>query len=278
MGAAQRAFISYAGRRLQTRFFPVGDAEWVGDNLGAASQLIGSIAQRATSEPAGHDKQATLFRDVPAHLVRTFLQRYRVHEKSPDLDRTLLLAYIDKQVAADPPSLQRWSVAVMGGDRDPVTLGGLEFPTLVRSRLNDDNPDRADIKTLMSKEDRVLDLEGGLSASAVRAISEERLGDMRDDDPVHRDQGLLVLYPIDARSEPRPKPSRPGANPPERPDRVALDAAGPVIGLGLVFPGRPTLRNRVDAYMAVPLRDVLPDVADEDVEDLVDRDTEDDPT
>ncbi|MGH4000938.1 MAG: Z1 domain-containing protein [Pseudonocardiaceae bacterium] len=259
MGAAQWAYISYAGRRLQTRFFPVRDRDWLTDNLDAAGTLIQNASRQGLHEPPAPGEFVHLFRDVPVGAVRTFLDRYRVHADSPDLERELLLSYIDKQLEADRPSLEKWTVAVVGGTETPVNIGGLDVQTLIRSRLNDGNPDRADIKTLMSKQDRVLDLD--ITTAEARADSEQKLAERRQNDPVHRDRGLLVLYPIDAHSAP------------VRPERIELNAADTVIGVGLVFPGKPDTSNRIKArHMAVSLADVTT----EDLDEILNTDTEDD--
>lgn len=264
MGAAQSAYVSYAGRRLQTRYFRVRDAEWLAGNFDAAADLVQNAARQGTRDQAGADGAVQLFRDVPVGSVRNFLESYEVHEESTDLKRDLLLKYIDRQLDADPPSLETWTVAIVGGDREPVELGGISVGTLVRSRLNAKNDEQADIKTLMSKEDRVLDL--GITASQARAASEARLAALRKEDPNYRNRGLLVLYPIEARSVPvRPDPAKP------HPDRIPLDAVETVIGMGIVFPGQPSGKNRIRAtHMSVNLDDVV----EESIDEILNTDTE----
>lgn len=264
MGAADWAYVSYAGRRLQTRFFRVADGEWLRNNLDAASTLIQNSLRRSKHESRGHDH---IFRDVPVELIQAFLRQYQVHSDSPDLHPNLLMKYIDQQIDESVRSLHNWTVAVLGGRTRQVEVGGLEVGTVVRSRINDDNVERADIKRLMSKEDRVVDL--AVSTEAARRLNEYDLAKLRDEDPIHWDRGLLLLYPIDAYSpwtrEPDPRKSRP--------DRVPLDAADTVIGLGVVFPGVPNEGNRIKAsHMAVNLADLVT----EDLEEILNTDTEDD--
>lgn len=225
LGAARQAYTSYGGRRLQVRYFKHRDSEWLEGNLTAASALI--EAARRTGDPKAFDTGAHLWRDVPVRDVLDFLGSYEVHEDSPDMNREMLRKYIEAEVGAD--SLDRWSVAVVGGEDDTlgaVTLGEYSYNRLVRSRLKDGNPDRADIKTLMSKEHRVLDLS--ITQAAARRSSEESLMNMRQADPVHRTRGLLILYPIDALSPPADE---------ETLTREPLAALETVIGLALVFPG-----------------------------------------
>ena len=118
----------------------------------------------------------------------------------------------------------------------------------------------------MSKQGRALDLD--LTTTDAKAASEAKLVELRNEDPVHRDRGLLVLYPIDAYSEP--------VNPDTRPDGAIplasrLDASDTVVGMGLVFPGTAEKKNRVQAtYVAVDLTDV----ETEDLDEALNRDTE----
>lgn len=265
MGAAQPAFISYAGRRLQTRYFKHRDLDWLDNNRQAAENLVQEAVRHGSVEDVGG---AQLIRDVPVSLVKNFFSRYLVHEDSPDLEPALLIKYIDQQLTSDPPSLAKWSVAVVMGEGGEATLGGLKIRYSIRSRLNDGHPDRADIKTLMSKQDRALDL--GLTAAEARAKSESELVALRNSHPVCHDRGLVVLYLIDPKSEPVSlKRTTNGA----RPLRTALNAAQPVVGLGITFPGDVSTKSIQATHVAVDLTDV----ESENVDEALDVDTEEAP-
>lgn len=264
MGAAQPAYISYAGRRLQTRYFRHRDRDWLDGNRQAAEALVQEAVRHGRLEDLGG---ARLIRDVPVSFVKAFLSRYKVHEDSPDLEPSLMVKYIDQQLTSDPPSLATWSVAVVLGDGADASLGGLDIKYSIRSRLNDGNPDRADIKTLMSKQDRALDL--GLTAVQARAKSEGELVALRNKHPLCHDRGLIVLYLIDPTSEPVNKQyDTNSAHPP----RIPLDAAQAVVGLGIVFPGDVRTRSIQATHVAVDLTDVESENVDEalgvDTEDL----------
>ena len=262
MGAAQPTYISFAGRRLQTRYFYVDNQEWLDRNLDAARELIQEARRRGTHESR---PSAELWRDVPVAAVRAFLSRYQVHPASPDLDPSLVLKYVDKQLENDPPSLVNWSVALVTGTESEVDLGGPSTRTVVRSRLNDSDRTRADIKTLMSRQDRALDLD--ISAREAQAVGEAGLVQLRNADPVYRDRGLLVIYPIDRTSEPLDSKTTAGGTP----ARVPLNGRTTVIGMGVVFPGDAQQKNRVQAtHVAVDLSDV----EHEDLNDALDNDSE----
>jgi hypothetical protein len=261
MGAARAAHVSYSGRRIQTRYYLRENRDWLQGNLDAASDLVEDSKGAGTREVNG---SATLYRNVPYGAILTFLRRYQVHPDSPDAAPDQLAKYIQMQIANEStPALLEWTVAVVAGDKAPITLGDEQFGMLVRSRLNDDNSERADIKTLMSKRDRVLDLQGAESVPS--SASESLLVKMRNDDPVHRNRGLLVLYPIEPQSEPARQPS---GQLDERPARVAMGAEDPVIGIGLIFPGEIGGGVQVDVtHMAVDLGG-LEGVDDYDIEEV----------
>lgn len=256
MGAAQPAYISYAGRRLQTRYFLREDSDWLRTNFDAAAHLVEQVNSRNDPEQVGADGAAAkyLYRDVPVGLIKDFLGRYQVHPDSPDLDTSLMIRYIDEQLAAAPPSLDVWSVAIVTGEGESVDVGPLPVKAVSRSRLNGEDEARADIKTLMSKEDRALDLPG---AGNTRSETEDALMKMRNNDPVYRRRGLLVIYPIDSTSPPDKEYSE------VPPPRVALSAKATVVGFGIVFPGDVKTKSVQASYVAVDLSDVETDELDQ---------------
>lgn len=231
LGAARLASASYGGRRVQVRYFKHKDADWLAANKEAADSLITELDVLGLASDSPVDG-AVVWRDVPVERVYEFLDRYEVHEESPDLRRDLLIAYIRRQ-AEDRGELTRWSVAVMAAadtDRGTVRLGNRTFNRIVRAPLADGVADVADIKTLMSKDHRVVDMirNGQLTAAQARRMKESDLVDLRNQDIVHKHRGLLLLYPID-----------PGS-PSDRRTRQQMDADDDVIGLALVFPGDPS--------------------------------------
>lgn len=262
MGAAAPAEISYAGRRVQTRYFARHDRQWLSGNIRAAERLL-TAAQRSHDRRPGDSP--LLFRRVPVSAVNSFLDEYRVHEDSPDMDTRMMRRYIDQQLQVDPPRLTEWNVAVVEGTEAPITIGPITVHASVRSRLKGGQDDRADIKTLMSKPDIVLDLP--ISTADARKRSEAALKQSRADDPEVGDRGLLVIYAINARSEPETERARLSREP--------LDAVESVIGVGIMFPGTPDAASKVQAsHVAVP-EYLLGDVETEDLNDALETDHED---
>jgi hypothetical protein len=241
MGAARPAYASYGGRRIQTRYFLEKDATWLQNNVGAADDLIRDT-RAASGIGESLPRGGFLFRDVPSDVVERFLQKYRSHPDSPDLDRELMLKYIANE--HESGSLRHWSVAVMAAADDAhgsVRLGGLDFGRITRAKLRVSTPERADIKTLMSKDHRVVDLD--ITPVQARAMNESTLMDARNNDPVARNRALLLLYPIDPRSKPDAQNEK---------TRLPLEAVTDVIGMALVFPGNAESKVRT-THVAVDL-------------------------
>lgn len=266
MGAARIDYASYGGRRVQTRYFREDDQKWLTANLAAARDLVAEAAKEgAVVEDRGDGE--VILRNVDVKHVLSFLDCYQVHEDSPDLDTRLVADYINKENRRRPASLLSWSVAVMGGpirnNEHAVKLTQeLSVGTISRSKLKDTGGDKADIKTLMSKEHRVIDME--IPPAEARRMSEAKLVDLRTDDPTYGTRGLLLLYPI-AKDSPPDEANKLTRRP--------MEASEHVIGMALVFPG-----NAQDAvensYVAVDLTDVDQSEYD-DVNDALTEDDDD---
>lgn len=259
MGAYMPAYASYGGRRVQTRYFFVNDEDWLRSNVDAADGLISRVRTKG-AQVEQLDSGPALFRDVDADDVLTFLDAYKVHADSPDLDAVLITKYVEKQRRQG--SLDHWNLAVMAAkpssEKGTVKLGGLDFGRIARAQLKDEGTTRADIKTLMSKDHRAVDF---MPSAEARKLSEPTLMDARDRDPSVRRKGLILLYPIDPKSE--PLPANAGS-------RRPLDAATDVIGLALVFPGAAVETGHVaQTYVSVDLTDAEIETEDAEIAELL---------
>ncbi|MCX4981105.1 Z1 domain-containing protein [Streptomyces sp. NBC_00572] len=239
MRNAVTAASSYGGKRVQTHYFHT-DAEWLGGNIEAARDLVAAATRNSVETEDRRNEGRFVFRGVPHELVVDFLSTYAFHEKSPENDADLLKGYIHKRVAAG--SLRRWNIAIVGNPKgeDFQFAPGVSVGRNVRARLAVQNPTPglADIKTLMSRRDAAVDLDGDVTSLAEQAIMDRRQAELPD-------TGLLVLYPIDRVSAPSPSKSR----------RAALDAEEDVIGVGLVFP-QPAHDSTVEKYISADLSSV----------------------
>lgn len=227
MRDAVRAEASFGGRRVQTRYFWTNNRDWLDSNIEAAQLLVSDAIEIDGASVESHPDGYIILRKVKAASILKFLRGYQVHENSFELDRGLVERYISRQ--NEKGHLLDWNVALIGGE--PAQEGntfdfghGLTLKKIRRAKLKDGPVDYADIKTLMSKEHRVIDLPG-ISQSEARKLRETRLMSMRKPG----DPALLALFPIDRISPPDPQ---------NEATRVNLNAAKDVIGMALVFPGR----------------------------------------
>ncbi len=270
MRAAVSAEVSYSGRRVQTIRFRHRDRDWLINNQQVAIDLLGSA--RGTDD-VGLEELApgggvSILRNVPARLIQEFVRSYRFSERSYDLKGDKLAAYIGAQ--NDVGELQRFSVAVMGrgsgeAPNGSIDLGlGKAIPLIVRSRLQNVPHDEADIKGLMSKQDRAIDLE--VSKAELADMKYGQLGRLRNSEE-HGGRGdgsgLLLIYPVAKDSAP--------SNDRSRRVREPLAALEHVIGVGLVFPEAQTTEGK-QTYMTADLRGLV--IEDPIAEDELDEEEE----
>ncbi|MFI7666554.1 Z1 domain-containing protein [Nocardia sp. NPDC049526] len=220
MKDAVSASSSYGGQRVQTRYFRL-ESEWLLQNQTAARTLVSEAVRGGSVEDSGADGRY-LIRDVSSDAVLDFLRDYQFHERSQDCDAKLMSGYIEKRIR-NAQTLRRWNIAVVGKPVDDSTerfdfAPQISVRTIVRSQFAS-GPDHSDIKTLMSRRDAGLDLEGITTSTTEEEIKKVRTAQQPD-------AGLLVLYPIDKVSKPEPSKNK----------RQPLNAPEHVIGVGLVFP------------------------------------------
>ncbi len=271
MQHARRAEASYAGRRLQTILFNHRDKRWLSQNLKAARTLVLSAkdCERWSPRPG-----IMVLQGVDSENVVSFLATYNFHENSRDLDSELISRYIlDRRAEGE---LLRFNIAVMGRSSDSEYLGsvqlglGGETGCINRAKLQEiGGATYADIKALMSRHDRVIDIripEGRLTADTKPSElstfrSPPAAGGYGDG------SGLILLYPVS-------KDSRPVRG--SMKTRKPLRAAEHLVGVGLVFPESASRRANVEYVTAdiASMPDVeveTPDDSDELIESDVDN-------
>ncbi|MGW7435857.1 Z1 domain-containing protein [Streptomyces sp. NPDC054849] len=269
-GAAVRTAASYGGQLIESHYFPcrpVDDAsKWHARNSEAVLGLLNaasSIGRADRTVKAGR----ALWREVPIDHVLDFIGSYEFHPKSVEASADLMREYIKRR--NEQGALSSWNVGVIGNavgaDSTPLSLaGGVVVAPVTRTRITGTSSDDvADIKTLTGSRDEALDLQ---LPQGEGAVNRSRLQELRVQQQPER--GLVLLYPIDARSE-VPVRSRNGEMT-RITGRAPLDAPGDVVwGAALVFP-RP---SRGDAaveydYVAADLRQVFPSAGEDDSEDV----------
>jgi hypothetical protein len=262
MQHARTADASYSGRRLQTILFNHRDAGWLDRNLEAGRRLIEAASGAAVraARPG-----ITIVGPIDSELILQFLDNYRFHENSRDLNNRLITDYIRGR--RSDGELTHFKIAVMGRGGESDYLGDLDLGLservgcINRARLKVvGGATYADIKALMSQSDRVIDLdisprdlaEIGTRGELARLRNLPRRGGRGDA------TGLVLLYPVSKDSRPVRGSTR---------TRERLDAVEHVLGVGLVFPETESRTASVDyvtANVAALSNDVEnPDDADE---------------
>jgi hypothetical protein len=250
MRFAVRAEVSYGGARPQTIYFNHKDANWINHNLEATRRLIGQLGI-----PSSNSSGRIVWLKIDASLVAAFLQAYKFHARSRQLDGNLLVRYIEKQNSMS--ALRSWSVVVLGLEKCDPNLGDvslrddLKVNCINRSRLSSEDEQTANIKALMSPQDILADRNEYNSAELKDKTAIE-LFRMREGDL----SGVLVLYPISRNSSPRENPSK---------TRAPLCAEGHLIGIALVFPDAEGRLSNAD-YVQADLQPIESVVSGEDEE------------
>lgn len=267
MQHAKTAQASYAGRRLQTILFNHRDSEWLSGNLNAARALVISAGSAPSRQPR---TGVTIFEGVDSRNVVSFLSAYKFHENSRDLDSELISRYIlDRR---DEGELLRFNIAVLGRSSESEYLGtidlgvgGKETGCINRARLQQiGGATYADIKALMSRNDRVIDLRlpDGVLTDETKPADLSRFRSARSAGGYGDGSGLILLYPVSKDSRPVRGSVR---------TREPLEAAGHIIGVGLVFPESGNRRATVEYVTAdvASMPDIeieTPDASDEPVD------------
>ena len=278
MGLARVVKFSYGGRRFQTFRFTRSDSSVLNSNLQATRRLILDASEVSGRSPEKAGGNRWVFKDIDKSLICRFLQEYEIHRDHQQLQPGPVLDYLEGR---DDPCAQYWNVAIVGSGSTELNIAGERFvpgsvdldlpepvPMVNRARLKgSDEP--ADIKALMSRRDRFVDLE--LASSDWKDLKEEHeLEKLRRS---HSDgRGLLLLYPISPTSRPTGAALRADSRVPfDAPDDVEA-----VIGIGIIFPDPPPGGdNREELeYMGLPVSLFETDLYDEEEIQLLREDGE----
>lgn len=230
MRSARTVDIDYAGSHQQTTRFYRKDSQWLSDNWAAAAELLKAVTPE--EPPRGNNR---IVRGVPVERIVKFLETYRIHPSHKQMGSELLREYIRQQV------LDTWNIVVIGGPKlvSDKPLGAInEVHCVLRSALPGAS-DEACIKALMSKRDVLADVDD-MGVPVADQASWDRLKAIRQQRSL---PPLLLLYPIEKESQPY-ETNR------EKKDRVPLAAVHDVLGIGIVFPGKPA---KAQVYVAANL-------------------------
>lgn len=265
MGKAVRRQVSFSETHLQTIHLWRREEEKtkLAANIECTARLVGRAVDEccivSDLRPAQH---RVVIERVSGDAIMELIGSFEWHPAQADLSREPLLKYIRHEMGASSPSLRNWNVAVICGtgtsETERIDLGPLaQVSCIRRSRLDISGID-ANIKALMSMVD---------------VLADTRLSPRDEDDwltlkrrraEVYPDTGLLLIYPIDRVSPPRPSSK-------EKKSRVPMDAALTVIGLAMVFPRSRRLVNSED-YVTQDRESEILELPDEELYEIEEED------
>jgi len=226
MRSAIKRKTSYWGTRQQCiKFHHKDDAgkKEIQNNWDTAAQLVNRCM--AMGERKAGDK--VVWRNVPLEAIKNFASKYRVYDQrnfNPKMFHDFLIK------AEHTGKLDHWTVAIVQpgkGKESEKELGDFGKIKLNNRAQTRDAPEDgvANIRALMSGNDVFYDLDEQPVAKKWDELVEER-------NAIEGAQPLLLIYGIDKDSE-----YRGSSKPKDKADRVAMDAEGDLIGLGVVFNG-----------------------------------------
>ncbi len=241
MRAAKTCDLSYSGKHIQSIRLNYVDHEEISNNWKAAAELLSQAAEMGTFTDISGKK---IFRDVPLALVSKFLRSYTLHDSRHSLGTKTILSYIENV----SPKLLKWNIGIYetaNGALSDVPLGTIKNVRMVNRAALDTNGEIANIKALMSRRDILLDCSTDEKPtsddwSTLKKFRSSIVGEIP----------LLLIYPIDKNSKPSPSSKQ---------SRSDLNAAGDLIGVGIVFPGD---ERAAGGYVSISLDAISADELD----------------
>lgn len=240
MGAGRVEKLSLAGKMIQTTRFRLDERDWLLENLRAAQRFVSALG-----EPQSDGRGHYLWQGVSAEAICRFMGEYQTVQDRTSFDAATVSRYVTAQAAHG--ELVSWQVAISTRALEDPGLGLVDLcvagfgsiPAMSRTRLK---LDRTSIGVLtspartsgpMHRGDDEIGLTEDQIQAARQAVADRRFERLRDALLAQRSpsEGLLVLFPIGARSQPRPDAG----------DRVALFAdpeqdGCDVVGVAIGFP------------------------------------------
>lgn len=250
--------ISYSGKRVQTTIFKVEDRTWLLGNINAVKNLFANIGKDPKLGALGYNRQCWGLENVDVKYILQFIDEYTFHQNHLHLNKNLLKNYIIDENSVD--GLKKWNIIIMSIKKEENGTIDLGFSNrkkvnlVSRSRALTVNGKDANLKSIMLRNDTVLDLEG--DDIEVKMKNNEDLFRLRA--KKLPDNGLLVIYPIYQYSKPKNSKS---SNP-----NKPLEAKEHVLGVGFVYPKSKISRG--ERYITVRMagsKDI--EIEDEPVED-----------
>lgn len=182
-GAAVEQVDSWSGEHPQTVLLPLHDV----NALKANRESTGALLSQLSSPLERHG--GFLFRDVDFTMICDFLERYQTSPDTVSFRGDQIAKWIRER--AGTGELTDWAVFVASPRTEPVELGGLKVGLVRRKRISSES-----IGILIDPRHEGVDLQGG-PGDFKRDSGEYDAEAMRGARP--SSQGLLIIYPLDAR-------------------------------------------------------------------------------
>ncbi len=246
MRNATEVKINFAGAVQETVTFS-RDVAWIKTNWTATETLMesaGAPDEVSPQRPRGGEKfhnwkGARLWSHVPGKRIVSFFKDYRTHESATSVNSLMMAEFVENQIGRG--ELTDWTVAMLSGDGDPVTVAGIELGSVKRrqnerSRTKDEQKAEGVylIRRLLAPRDEGIDFDAGQYDEALgmtQAAWHADPGRSRRKEPPdmasglsirtvrgrHPQHGLLLLYPLDG-------------------SELEIDSKLPVMGFGVSFP------------------------------------------
>jgi hypothetical protein len=248
---------SYAGEgKVQTVMFC--DRPTIARNADMTDDFLRALADGTDNPvrpgPEGKRAEGTLWSNVPGPKVSEYLRSLTFPPESLQVDGSKLAAYINDQLAMNPPELTHWTVFLATGQRKEVRIADRKRRCVLRLPRPPRNgkalpEDRFIIGTTLSPLDQAIDLSNAQFDDALERTNRERASRSKRPTDVPSGQfirkargarpqnGLLIIYPID--------PDAAGVEPTDR----------PVISLVVSFPDSEAADKRVFRINSVQQRE-----------------------
>ena len=161
MRTARELELSFSGGLSETVNFH-RETSILRENLDTTRRFFSTLSEpernpKRRRDGAEHAWRGLLWKDVPVDNVLSFLEDYRSHPEARKANSLLVAQFIRSLVARK--ELTRWTVALIGGEGNTVSLGEKVSVEMLRRAAHGQHPDRYSIRRLMSPRDETIDLD-----------------------------------------------------------------------------------------------------------------------